>query len=443
MRIAIACLVCCFLGTLGWAAEIPPRLNLGQGTRRSLTSADFETERTDGCFDRTLGFARDYLRRMRPEYSFDAVSNKAGYAAWRGKVRAKLGELLQIPSELPRPEFRQVALDMRDGYRIERYEFMPEPRLVVLILLLVPEEVVRTGRRVPAVICLPGSGASLSSLAGEPDRYACRYPIRNKQAWYYVQAGMVAVAMENPGTAENGVPGVNHYVVQDQVAGLMALSGRSMWGFMTEHVLETVGFLKEHRLVSPDRIAVSGMSLGCIAALYSAVLSDDISAVVYNDYAGSWAARAIAVTERPKPHVDVRRPFGFHRWFDDQPDLMAALAPRPLLLAEGGAWKGVIEKVSRAYTLVGAAANLRVAYYDKYADAGSRRFEGEAVSRMSGLTDEEYLLRSNVDARQHSFHPERNVPWLCERLFGTFECSDALRREIERAKSEEPLAFGS
>ena len=48
--------------------------------------------------------------------------------------------------------------------------------------------------------------------------------------------------------------------------------------------------------------------------------------------------------------------------------LMAAVAPRPMVFSEGGAWKGMIEKVVRAYRMAGAERNLHVAYYEKFAD---------------------------------------------------------------------------
>ena len=44
------------------------------------------------------------------------------------------------------------------------------------------------------------SGARLPSLAGKPDCGPNSYPLRNRQAWWYVKAGMIALAVENPAT---------------------------------------------------------------------------------------------------------------------------------------------------------------------------------------------------------------------------------------------------
>lgn len=403
----------------------------GVRVRNTFVPDDFETRRADGHFENHMAFAWDYVRRLVPEYSFDKLKDASELPAWRAKVRTKLWELLTLPEKIPVPEFKLLREEVRDGYRLCRYEFCPEERLVVSILVLVPNGAIVGKAKVPAVVCLPGSGASLNSLAGEPDEYGNHYPARNRQAWHYAQLGMIGVAIENPATAESGVREVNHFATQAQFARMMALAGRSNWGFMVEHVLETIGFLKRHPHVDSKRIAVSGMSLGCIPALYAAVLSDDVAAVVYNDFVSSWAANALSVTKGIGGSVDARRPFGFHRWFDDEPDLMAAVAPRPMIFAEGGAWKNCIEKVQKAYRLAGAEKNLRVAYYEKYADPTTRRHEDVDLHEAKGLSAEDYLVRSNVDAGQHGFHPDVVLPWLQEVFFGSAELTPRQKAIID------------
>ncbi|HOE61782.1 MAG TPA: alpha/beta hydrolase family protein [Candidatus Latescibacteria bacterium] len=407
----------CLLGGILYGAETVKAEPKVRG-RNHLLPQDFETPRPDGRFENHMAFAWDYVRRMTPEYSFDKLREASEMPAWRAKVRTKLGELLQIPVPLPKVEFKLLNEEKRNGYRLHRYEFYPEERLAIPILVLVPENAIAGKKRVPAVVCMPGSGASLNSLAGEPDEFGNRYPARNRQAWHYAQIGMIGVAIENPATAESGIREVNHFATQAQFARMMTLAGRSNWGFMTKHVLQTIDFMKEHPNVDSERIAVSGMSLGCIPALYAAVMSDDVAAVVYNDFVSSWAANALSVTKNLGGSVDARRPYGFHRWFDDEPDLMAAVAPRPMIFSEGGAWKGVIEKVQRAYRLAGAEQNLRIAYYEKYADPATRKYEDVALHQAKGLTGNDYLLFSNVDAGQHSFHPDVNLPWIAEVFFG-------------------------
>ena len=83
-----------------------------------------------------------------------------------------------------------------------------------------------------------------------------------------------------------------------------------------------------------------------------------------------------------------------------------------MILSEGGSWRNCIEKVKRGYELAGAPGNLTVRYYEKFADPASRKYEDVDLHKVQGLTDDDYLLHSNVDAPQHSFHPDVNLPWL-------------------------------
>ena len=241
------------------------------------------------------------------------------------------GVLKEFQTDFPKVEFKLLKEEPRDGYRLRTYEFYPEPKLAVRMMMLVPDAAAEGKAKVPAMVSLPGSGASLESLAGEPDEYVCHFPARNRQSWFFAKMGIVGVALENPATAHNSVEGVSHFVCQAQFARLMTLAGRSNWGVVTTHVLETVAFLRSLPFIDAKRVGVAGMSLGCIPALYSAVIDEDIAAVVYNDFVSSWAANATSVTKRLGGSVDARRPYGFHKWFDDEPDLMAAVAPRPMM----------------------------------------------------------------------------------------------------------------
>lgn len=428
--VAISVVVSAVLCSASAFAAGPDAKNLGPRTRGHFMPEDFETQRPDGRYESDVAWAHELVRSMKPVLSLDTVEHPRDFPAWRASVREKLRELLQVPDPLPKVEFKLLAEEPRDGYRLRTYEFYPEPKLAVRMMMLVPDAAAEGRAKVPAMVSLPGSGASLESLAGEPDEYVCHFPARNRQSWFFAKMGIVGVALENPATAHNGVEGVNHYAGQGQFARLMTLAGRSNWGFVTTHVLETIAFLRSLPFVDETRIGVSGMSLGCIPALYAAVLDEGIAAVIYNDFVSSWAANATSVTKRLGAGVDARRPFGFHKWFDDEPDLMAAVAPRPMIFAEGGSWRNCIEKAKRGYELAGAPDNLTVRYYEKYADPASRKYEDVDLHEATGLTENDYLLFSNVDAAQHGFHPDVNLPWLAEVFFGKADFTPEFQKDI-------------
>ena len=49
---------------------------------------------------------------------------------------------------------------------------------------------------------------------------------------------------------------------------------------------------------------------------------------------------------------------------------------------------------------------------------------------MRGLTPEEFFEVANVDAPQHSFHPDVNLPWLSRIFFGKVDFPPELEEAI-------------
>ena len=405
--------------------------------RERFTASDFVSPRADGRFESSLGFLMHAIRGIKPKLSFDQVHTREEFYVWRQAVRDKLRELLRMTDRLT-VEFKLLQEEKRDGYLLQKYEFYPEEGLAVPILMLIPDSAAASGEPVPAVICNPGSGAGLWSLAGEPDDNFNRYPLRNRQAWWYCKAGMIGVAVENPATAWNSVEGMEYGLAQTKFFQLLPLAGRTYHGFITEQRLMIVEFLKRHPLVDARRIAVSGLSLGCGGVLYTALMSDDVAAAVYNDFVCSGVQRVLSTTEiAGGPNLAGGGLPGALEWFDIQPDLQAALAPLPLILSEGGPWIGHVEKIVRAYELAGARDKLEVHYYDKYADPAGRKHETCDLRKTTGLDPMQYLEIANVDAEQHSFHAEIDVPFLCRHFFGSdYECSGELKRSFEEAIRE-------
>ena len=166
---------CVALGALTLLAG-PDTKNLGPRTRGHFMPEDFESQRADGRYESSVAWAQDMVRNMKPIYSLDTVKRPEDFPAWRAKVRAKLRELLQVPDPLPKVEFKLLKEEPRDGYRLRTYEFYPEPKLAVRMMMLVPDAAAEGKAKVPAMVSLPGSGASLESLAGEPDEYVCHSP---------------------------------------------------------------------------------------------------------------------------------------------------------------------------------------------------------------------------------------------------------------------------
>jgi len=184
-------------------------------------------------------------------------------------------------------------------------------------------------------------------------------------AFWYARAGITAVVVENPGTAEldetpNDPSRVNSG--RDKLTAELIVMGRSYLGLSVFQKMHILGWLKTVPFVDPRRIALSGHSLGTEPAMVVAVLDQQIKALVFNDFLCNNQQRYV-VTALPQDgawrHTNPLWHIvpGFLASFDF-PDLLAAVAPRPLLFTEGGVTLE-LERVRRAYETLGAGRAAR------------------------------------------------------------------------------------
>lgn len=386
--------------------------------------------RSDGRHLSTRGFVQSLLRNARPQLAFNPEFTSEEFVCWQGRVRQKMAELLALPEVPPQPTPRRLWAEDRDGYVLEKWELYPEPGSVVPFLILVPEAA-KQGHRVPAVMCFPGSSGTKENLAGEPPLHPSfetngrshegwRHAERNQQALQFVKAGMVAVAVDHPGTGElSDLAKYRGTTMDDRstIARYLIDLGRDYIALSVFQKMRILEWLRERPFVDPDRIAVSGHSLGTEPILAMAVLDPGISAIVWNDFLCPNIERARVST---KPDARGLRPPadwlghcipGLLQWFD-YPDLVAAMAPRPLIMTEGGPTH-TLDLVRRAYEVAGAPDRVTIHYYPKYADPAARR-DGEPIPE--GLDQTEWFEYANVDAPRHYFKGYLAVPWLAARF---------------------------
>ena len=363
----------------------------------------FRSGRPDGRFLTTPGFVHHRLQALRPKLAFDPSFTREQFDEWKRRVRSRLRRLFALPrlGRLPAPAM--VDSQTRDGYTLQRWEIYPEPDSVVPCLMLVPDGASRSSP-VPAVLCLPGTDHPKECLAGEPCEWpwGSRFQEQDRMALHLVRAGLAAAVMDNPSTAELFDPLMTDW--RRQSLELLWL-GRSYEGLSTLHKLAALRWLRTVPLVDRGRIAVCGHSLGAKPALMAGLLDPTVRAVVWNDHAADWRVRS--VTTNLMPVAPWHYVPGFALWFDYM-DLMAALAPTPLLVTEGGRGEDH-RRIRRAYALAGAAGGFRVTYMPSFASA-----QGRALDRRRmpvGLTAEEYARYCSFDG-DHYFKADAAVPWL-------------------------------
>lgn len=113
-------------------------------------------------------FAARYAALAR-QYALTATTREE-FAAWKQRLRARLGELLGLPTMVPCP--RDVQLLERvpqDGYVREKVLLQTEPGVRMPCYVLIPDGVSGEARR-PAVIAAHGhAGGGKEAVAGRTD----------------------------------------------------------------------------------------------------------------------------------------------------------------------------------------------------------------------------------------------------------------------------------
>lgn len=381
--------------------------------------AVIKSDRPDGRYMSGRGFTQYLMKHTQPRLRFDPGFSATRREAWQLELRMKMGELMEFPPIVEQPRPKKLATTLREGYRVEKWESYPEPGSVVPFLILVPDGV-DANNPAPAVMCFPGSTRSKEGTAGEPELHPRfrkpRHEEPNKMGSQYARAGFVS----NPGVAETSdlerlgmAPNYDRNAFSAQLLEL----GRHYLGLSVFQKMDILRWLKNQPFVDRKRIALSGHSLGTEPLMVMGVLDPEIAAFVFNDFLSPTLQRGIVNTKpdergrRPPMNWIGHRVPGIWKWFDF-PDIVASLAPRPLIVTEGGPTHA-LDTVRASYRMVGAEEQLAIHYYPKYGDP-SARHDGEPIPE--GLNQSDWFGYANVDAPEHYFKGHLSVPWLAEVL---------------------------
>jgi dienelactone hydrolase len=384
----------------------------------------YMTDREDGRYVSSLGLSHQYMRSLKQEFAFDSDMWPEDFPVWQKKVRIKLRELMGFPEVPPQPPPKRLWAEPRDGYTLEKWEVYPEPASVVPVLMLVPDGTTAE-KPAPAVLCFPGSSGTKEYLANEPEFYpglkVAAHADKNRMAFDFARAGMIAVAVDHPTTGEtlerhgDVLIGGAH---RDKLTRDLIYMGRSFVGLSSFQKMKVLEWLKTLPRVDAKRIAVSGHSLGTEPGMVLAALDPDVCAAVNNDFVHGKCEQDLALA----PSMNGKHVFmtggmwhcvpGLWQWFD-LPDLLAAMAPRPLLVPEGGV-AGSLANLRRAYELAGTPNNLEIHHFPKYDSPEKRPHDNEPIPE--GLHIDEYYRRGNTDPPNHYFKGHIAVPWLARTL---------------------------
>lgn len=377
--------------------------------------AQITTDRQDGRFQSTRGTVQYMLKQMKPAYAFDPSFTPAEFKEWQSGLRTAMKELMHFPeiADLPAPVCIKTV--QRDGYRVEKWESYPLPGSVVPYLVLIPDGV-DPGHKAPAVLCIPRFGGSKEGLAGETegDYELTSFPVepvkKGAMALHYVKRGLVAVAVDNPSCAELSDNGHFDYLNTSRILLEMGWSYLGLTAYQDWNVLS---WMKELDFVNKDRLIVSGFSLGTEPLMVLGTLDPSIYAFVYNDFLCRTLERILVMT---KPDPKGIRLFpnsiehlipGFLTQFDF-PDLVAALAPRPVICTEGGLDRD-FDLIRKAYEISGKPDHFTYYHYKKFVDPKDRK---QIEQVPEGIDRDTYFNLVNVDPKNHYFKEEWVLPWI-------------------------------
>lgn len=381
--------------------------------------AILQTDRKDGRHVSSRGVAQALLEEMRPRCAFRPEELRAeDFPAWRERLRQAMKEVMKHPEKAATQPPKMIKSVQREGYRVEKWEAYPFAQAAVPFLALVPENVSEHAPA-PAILCMPGSGQTKEMLAGETTQDlsgpAVEQPHDNAMALHYVREGWIAIVADNAGTGEEGdKQAKGRYYNDDENLARILLEMDWSWLGYTSYADQCIlNWMKEQPMIRRDRIVLSGFSLGTEPMMALGVLNPDVYAFVYNDFLCRTLERLQTLTQpngrggRPAPNNIRHLIPGFLREFDF-PDIVAALAPRPVLCTEGGLDRDFL-MIQKAYQMAGAPEQFTYHHQPKYADAG-KRWQGDTLPH--GLDRDTFFRLANVDPRNHYFKKELALPWL-------------------------------
>lgn len=382
------------------------------------SDAVIKSDRADGRFVSTYGIVHEMLKDFHPKYAYRPGMTQTEFAQWQDGVRDAMKEIMCFPEIEGQPAPQCVKKEQRDGYTLEKWEFYPLPKAVSTFLVLKPDGLKAA---VPAVLCIPGSGQTKEEIAGEASHWDSLAKSRNNpkrsMALDMVRAGYVAVAVDNAAAGESSdlEEQSDEWRSYDYevVARHLLEMGWSWLGYTSYLDMQVLDWMKQQQFIRNDRIVVSGFSLGTEPMMVLGVMDRSIYAFVYNDFLCQTQERAIVMTS---PDNDGRREFpnsirhlipNYWRYFNF-PDVVASLAPRPIIFTEGGLDRD-FQLVKSAYENSGSPDNAEFHHYPKFADAASRK---NVEQLPEGLDRQTYFALVNVDPASHYFKYELVMPWI-------------------------------
>jgi cephalosporin-C deacetylase-like acetyl esterase len=271
-------------------------------------------------------FADEALARLAERKAAVArLQTPADWTHYQREVRKTLRDLAgPFPEKTPL-NARTTGLVRKDGFRVEKIIYESQPGFHVTAALYVPEPL--TGRAPAVLYCSGHSDASFRS------------PAYQAVCLNLVKKGFVVLAFDPVGQGERlqffnprtnlSVFGRGSSSTEHTRSGTQCfLTGSSLARYMIWDGIRSLDYLLARPEVDPARIGITGRSGGGTQSAYLAAIDDRIRAAAPENYLTTFE-RLFQSRGPQDPEQNFHR--GLARGFD-QPDLVIAHAPKPMLI---------------------------------------------------------------------------------------------------------------
>jgi cephalosporin-C deacetylase-like acetyl esterase len=304
----------------------------------------FETSRPEDLYCTHNG---SLLYSHQGQTIFSIISTKAGnlpsresslrtdadLAAHRQQVSEQVRGLLRYQMQDQPLDVRRIVTTPREGYRVEKIEFLSEPEIYIPAWVFVPDG---RSQALPTVLYLSDEGAQSDGMefdGGESS--GLTHGVLDE----LVRNGYLVIAADIRGigaTRSSGASSLSAgefgqlFDMDTSMAYAAWSMDRSLLGMRVQDVVRCMDYTMQREGVDRRRLHVIGKGQAGLWCLFAAVLDGRIPNLICAESLLSY--RSLAQSDRYLYGADVFVPDILHHL--DLPDVAAAIAPRPLIFIE-------------------------------------------------------------------------------------------------------------
>jgi len=276
--------------------------------------------------------AERWLAKAELAPPFAVPASRDAWEVKRLEVRAQLWALLgRLPPRPRTPRVEILSREDRGGYVVEKFQFDNEAGATVPGYLILPTNA--PGKR-PAILYCHWHGGEYE--IGKEELFQAKHtPEAPGPA--FARRGYVVVAVDASGFGErNGQgpdgPAERSTAAEETASKFNLWVGRTFWGMLLRDDLMALDYLASRPEVDPERIGVTGMSMGATRSWWLMALDERIKAGV----AIACLTRYQNMIEHGAIHEHDIGYFvpGMLNHFDSEA-VVALIAPRPVLFQTG------------------------------------------------------------------------------------------------------------